>query len=359
MASAKGKAPAEKGEVPKNLHRPEGRFYEAKYPEADDLVLVQVKRIAEMGAYVSLLEYENIEGMILHSELSKRRIRSIAKLVKVGRTEVAMVVRTDEEKGYIDLSKRRVALEDVPGKEAAFAKAKAVHGIMRHVASLNDINVEKLCMCVAWPLQKKYENAHEAFRKHINDEIDIWKDPELNFDALDDDEKPKVEKIKADIEIDLRRRLIAQELRLRAKIEVACSEYEGIDAVKAALLAGQDASHENAAVKITLIAHPLFLIVTKCVDKELGVKTIDEAMKLIEDSITSKGGTFVAKSRPEVVGADEKDGPDSDSDSEGSKSNASSGDRSDMGDLDVDMDAFKKQTDDKVEKGGEGGDDSD
>lgn len=43
----------------------------------------QVKSIAEMGAYVSLLEYNGIEGMILLSELSRRRIRSIAKLIKV------------------------------------------------------------------------------------------------------------------------------------------------------------------------------------------------------------------------------------------------------------------------------------
>ena len=58
------------------------RMYEAKFPEVDDVVMVQVKSIAEMGAYVSLLEYNNIEGMILLSELSRRRIRSITKLIK-------------------------------------------------------------------------------------------------------------------------------------------------------------------------------------------------------------------------------------------------------------------------------------
>lgn len=44
---------------------------------------MQVKSIAEMGAYVALLEYNGIEGMILLSELSRRRIRSITKLIKV------------------------------------------------------------------------------------------------------------------------------------------------------------------------------------------------------------------------------------------------------------------------------------
>ena len=45
--------------------------------------LLQVVSIQEMGAYVHLLEYDNIEGMILLSELSRRRIRSINKLIKV------------------------------------------------------------------------------------------------------------------------------------------------------------------------------------------------------------------------------------------------------------------------------------
>ena len=37
--------------------------------------------------------------MILLSELSRRRIRSINKLVRVGRTEIVMVIRVDKEKG--------------------------------------------------------------------------------------------------------------------------------------------------------------------------------------------------------------------------------------------------------------------
>jgi hypothetical protein len=33
------------------------RFYEDKYPEVESFVMVNVKQIAEMGAYVKLLEY--------------------------------------------------------------------------------------------------------------------------------------------------------------------------------------------------------------------------------------------------------------------------------------------------------------
>jgi translation initiation factor 2 subunit 1 len=95
------------------------RYYEQKYPEVDELVMVQVRQIAEMGAYVKLvrsafprqeesghltsqntqLEYDNTEGMILLSELSRRRIRSVQKLIRVGRNEVVVVLRVDKEKG--------------------------------------------------------------------------------------------------------------------------------------------------------------------------------------------------------------------------------------------------------------------
>ena len=75
------------------------RMYESRFPEVDDLVMVNVRQIAEMGAYVHLLEYNSIEGMILLSELSRRRIRSIQKLIRVGRNEVVVVLRVDKEKG--------------------------------------------------------------------------------------------------------------------------------------------------------------------------------------------------------------------------------------------------------------------
>jgi translation initiation factor 2 subunit 1 len=40
------------------------RFYLQRFPEVDDVVMVNVRSIAEMGAYVHLLEYNNIEGLL-------------------------------------------------------------------------------------------------------------------------------------------------------------------------------------------------------------------------------------------------------------------------------------------------------
>lgn len=98
----------------------------------------QVARLEQnMGAYVRLLEYGNMEGLILPSELSKRRFRSISRLIRVGRQEVVMVVRVDTEKGYVDLSKKRVAPEDIAVTEMRFSKSKKVYLTARQVASVS------------------------------------------------------------------------------------------------------------------------------------------------------------------------------------------------------------------------------
>jgi len=316
---------------------PEGRFYEEEFPELEDVVVVQVKRIVDMGAYVSLLEYNGKEGMVLLSELSKRRIRSVSKLLRVGRTEICMILRVDKDKGYIDLSKRRVEPEDATRKEESFAKAKAVHGIMRHVAAMNEIEVEELCNKVSWPLyaNKKYQDAHDALKQHINGEINLW--DSLDFSQPGTDLTEKAEKIKEDIDVHLKRRLVQQTLRLRAKIEVSCSEYEGIDAVREALLKGLEVSKEDCELKINLVAHPLFVVTCTCRDKVLGMAAIEEAMAKVEDSIKKNGGVFEEKSKPVLIGQDEKpeDGGGNGSESGSESNNGSEEDQDEtMGDLD-------------------------
>lgn len=37
------------------------RFYENEYPEPEEVVIANVTEIAEMGAYVTLLEYNNAQ----------------------------------------------------------------------------------------------------------------------------------------------------------------------------------------------------------------------------------------------------------------------------------------------------------
>jgi len=320
------------------------RFYEAHMPEVDDLVKVQVKRIGETAAYVSLLEYNNVEGMILLSDLSKRRIRSISKLIRVGRTEIVMVLRVDKDKEYIDLSKKLVLPEDKALCEEKVSKSKCVHSIMRHVASQFNLPLKTLCQQIAWPLYAKYGHAYDAFKKYSNDDEDIFSALQLPAD--------KAEEIKECVKVQIGRRLLSQVVRIRAKIEVSCFEYEGIDAVKDALLAGlkQD-STEDCELTIKLIAPPNYNVVIVCNDKEVGMKKVDETMEIIKNKILEYKGTFVIRTKAELVGAEDK--IEEESGSEDSKSGSD-----DESDQDETMGKLSKEDEARLAKAAADGSDA-
>ncbi|PYH97380.1 putative eukaryotic translation initiation factor 2 alpha subunit [Aspergillus ellipticus CBS 707.79] len=265
------------------------RFYEEKYPEVDSYVMVNVKQIAEMGAYVKLLEYDNIDGMILLSELSRRRIRSIQKLIRIGRNEVVIVLRVDKEKGYIDLSKRRVSPEDVVKCEERYNKSKAVHSILRHVAEATQTPLETLYQQIAWPLNRKYGHSHDAFKISITNP-DVWN--EVEFPA---------ESVKKELTHYISKRLTPHPTKVRADIEVTCFGYEGIDAVKNALRTAEINNTPETQIKVKLVAPPLYVLTSQCLDKTIGIQMLEEAIQRIEVAIKESGGGCVVKMAPKAV----------------------------------------------------------
>jgi len=276
------------GDDRKNLHC---RFYESKYPEIESVVMVNVRNIAEMGAYVSLMEYDNVEGMILLSELSRRRIRSIHKLIRVNRNECVMVLRVDKEKGYIDLSKRRVSPEDVRACEDRFNKAKAVHGVLRHVAERRKYYLEELYEKIGWPLYRKFGHAYDAFKLSISDESDA--DP---FDEID-----VPQDLKDEIKSYVTKRLAPQPTKIRSDIEVSCFKYEGIDAIREALFAGINVGSADSPIKIKLIAPPIYVLSTTTLEKDVGILLLNDAIEAIKEVITAKGGKVEVKLAPKAV----------------------------------------------------------
>jgi len=264
------------------------RFYENKFPEVDDLVMVEVKSIEQMGAYVALKEYNDIEGMILLSELSRRRIRSINKIIRVGRMEVVVVLRVDKEKGYVDLSKRRVSPEDVTKCEEKYNKSKKVHTIMRHVAETSHRELIDLYTLFCWPLYRKYGHAFDAFQLSINDQSIV--------DSL---EIP--EEIKHALSKNIRRMLTPKAEKIRADIEVTCYKPEGIDAIVAALRKGRDLSTDEVPIKIKLIAPPLYVLVTTSMNKEGGIALLTKAIEAIKEEIIKRKGEINVKAPPRAV----------------------------------------------------------
>lgn len=141
------------------------RFYEKVYPNSKDLVMCKIIETVEEGSYLELLEYDHIRGMILKSEISKKRIRNLKQVMKEGKEEVLLALRVDEVQGYIDLSKKDVSTEECQEFQEFYAKSKQVHNIMRSVAiKIGETKLISLYEMFGWKLYKDYGHAFEAFK---------------------------------------------------------------------------------------------------------------------------------------------------------------------------------------------------
>ncbi|KAH0882435.1 hypothetical protein HID58_058531 [Brassica napus] len=284
-------------------------MYEAKYPEVDMAVMIQVKSIADMGAYVSLLEYNNTEGMILFSELSRRRIRSVSSLIKVGKIEPVMVLRVDKERGYIDLSKRRVSEEDIQTCEERYNKSKLVHSIMRHVAETLSLDLEDLYVNIGWPLYRKYGHAFEAFKVLVTDPDSVLGSltREIKEVGPDGQEVTRVvpavtEEVKEALVKNIRRRMTPQPMKIRADIELKCFQFDGVVHIKVeAMRKAEAAGNDDCPVKIKLVAPPLYVLTTHTLDKDQGIKILDEAIVACTETIEEHKGKLVVKEAPRAV----------------------------------------------------------
>eukprot|EP00483_Globobulimina_turgida_P001678 UN01680 len=265
------------------------RMYANEYPEVEDLVVVQVKSIVDMGAYCSLLEYNGIEGMILMSELSRRRIRSVNRLIRVGRQEIVAVLRVNKEKGYIDLSKKGVSPEEVLLIEEKWNKSKAVHSILRHVAKNTNFGVEELYQRFGWPMAERFGHAYNGLKYAM----------ETREKFLSEFDVPK--EIYAILFKNIEKRLKQQVVTIRCPIECTCFEVSGIIAIKKALKKGLELSPDDFVVKIKLEAAPRYMLTLSTLKPQEGLNKIQDVIKIITSEINNHGGHLTVKEAPKAL----------------------------------------------------------
>lgn len=128
-------------------------------------------------------------------------------MIRVGRNEVVVVLRVDKDKGYIDLSKRRVSPEDIVKCEERYNKSKMVHSIMRHVAEKTQTPIEEIYQTIGWPLNKKYGHSIDAFKLSITNP-EVWND--VTFPN---------EVVKEELQSYIGKRLTPQPTKVRSDIE--------------------------------------------------------------------------------------------------------------------------------------------
>ena len=173
-------------------------LYENKLPTKDTIVIGKVKEINNLGVLVNLPEYNDIEGYISYSEVSRKKRFKINNLMAVGKEILLITLNVDEESKNIDLSKRSINDEEISLFTETYKKYRQLFTLWRYVylklnninvceENIVNINVDNLYTFLnntLWKLQKQYtdDELHECIID--NKKYHIFNDLGENCDEI-------------------------------------------------------------------------------------------------------------------------------------------------------------------------------
>jgi translation initiation factor 2 alpha subunit (eIF-2alpha) len=142
---------------------------------AGDLVYTQVIRIEPAYSLVALLEYNNIQGMIVHTQLSGKKIYgNLSKYIHINQKLVLEVLKVDGDN--IDLTNRHTS--DKQTFMIKYKQAHALHMTSQYVASKLNWSFDQFLETIIYPLynnQTAYQNLsdsdfrHKWIQEHLSD----------------------------------------------------------------------------------------------------------------------------------------------------------------------------------------------
>lgn len=124
----------------------------------------------------------------------------------------------------------------------------------------------------------------------------LFRNPELWNDI-----KFPSEPVRRELMDYISKKLTPHPTKVRADVEVTCFGYDGIDAVKEALRTAEAHNTIENQIKVKLVAPPLYVLTSQCLDKTIGIKMLEEAIQRIESTIKGSGGVCITKMAPKAV----------------------------------------------------------
>ncbi len=194
------------------------------YPEESEIVQCTVTTVKYNSVFASLDEYDKV-GMIHISEISPGRIRNIRDYVKEGKVIICKVINVNREKGYIDLSLRRVNEGQRREKVNQIKKEQKAEKIIEFVANKLKKDIKEVYRNVTEKVFQKYSLLSECFDDVVDKNITL--------------EELGIEKALAkDLNDLIEQRIKPQEVSIKGRITLVSYAPLGIEMIKEALKQG-------------------------------------------------------------------------------------------------------------------------
>ncbi|MEM4260434.1 MAG: S1 RNA-binding domain-containing protein [Candidatus Woesearchaeota archaeon] len=246
------------------------------FPEEGELVQCLITKIQYNSVFATLTEYEKT-GMIHISEISPGRIRNIRDFVVEGKIVICMVLKVNKERGYIDLSLRRVNESEKRKKSDEIKQEQKAEKLIETVAELLKKPVQDIYREISVPITKKYRYIHYAFEEVITNNLNL---ESLGIKKEITDPLTKIIKDKIRI----------KEIYIKGEIKISIYEQNGLNIIKKALMNAE----KNKNI-IRYLGGGKYSITFTASDYKIAEKEMKETIENLKRIIEGAKGEFEFK----------------------------------------------------------------
>jgi translation initiation factor 2 subunit 1 len=244
-------------------------------PEEGELIIGTVTSIRNFGAFVTLDEYANREAFIHLSEVATGWVKYIRDHIREGQKIVARVLRVDPAKNQVDLSLKRINDHQRREKVQAWKNEQRALRLVDEVAKELKVTAAEATDSFGPTLVEKYGSLFAAFEVASADA--------KRFQT----ENPKAPWAAAFGKV-ARANILPPHVTILGTLDVSDPSAEGLEHVKAALLAAEKVAPE--AVDVQYVGAPRYRIRVQASQYKQAEETLKRATEAALKSIKSAGG---------------------------------------------------------------------
>jgi len=242
-------------------------------PEQGEIILATVTKVMDHGAYVTLDEYDDIQGFLHISEIAPGWIRSVNRFVKDGEKKVLLVKKV--KSNDIDLSLKQVSKDQKKQKlkeVKKYEKGKTLLENLQEKVNLTDEEVEKL----EDKFYTKFDSVYDGFMEIARNGVSVVTDLKLT------------KKITTSIE-EICSKIKLPSVEIRGIMEITSDKSNGVEIIKKTLL---DVIKKDSTMDITYLGAPKYRISVTSKDFKSAEKSLKPIIEEIQTNIEKKKGLF-------------------------------------------------------------------
>ena len=246
-------------------------------PEVGEIVIATIKKTGDHGAYVSLDEYDDIQGFLHISEIAPGWVRKVTKYVKEGDKKVLLVKKIQANRAEIDLSLKQISKEQRKKKLLDVKRFEKEQGILKNIQDKVKLSSEEVDD-LEEKLLSKYKSVYDAVIDIGTNDINVIDDLEIS------------EKIKKTID-ELSKKIKLPTVEIRGILEMTNNKSDGIEIIRKILLDAIKES-QNEKIEILYLGAPKYRLSIIAQDFKTAEKTLKPILEKIEKNTSKQNGTF-------------------------------------------------------------------